>query len=293
MRDTVKTSKDLCNFEFNKKERSDYADFNCHWCRATHIGMHSHADYYEIVIATDTDLTNKINTVNHLQRVKDIVILKPGISHGLYGIGNQRPIHYNIAVKASYFDSLIRNKESLKKHFSENPYLTVHPDNTTFRYLRLQIDKIDNRKYDVWGTTLLETILHVILLDAMDHLKGQENEDERISYYCRDALMKIDKFAFISKSAADIYKCYPVSHTSFIAEFKRLCGVPPSQYLAEKKMEYAKTLLLTTNLSILQISDELRYSSVSYFIKKFKAMYGQSPLQYRKDNEGEVLSIKE
>ncbi len=58
-------------------------------------------------------------------------------------------------------------------------------------------------------------------------------------------------------------------------------------------MEYAKMLLLTTNLSILQISDELRCSSVSYFIKKFKAMYGQSPLQYRKDNEGEILSTNE
>jgi AraC-like DNA-binding protein len=292
----VKHSPKQKEYAFNKSERTDFADFNCHRTAAKNVDMHMHTDYYEFVIATDTDLYNDIGVDGFpvqrcLQRVQDVIVLKPGISHGLHGIGNQRAPHYNIAVKAAWFDSFIRNKESLKRYLAVNPLLTIHLNGTEFQYVQMLIDKIDNQKYDARGVTLLETILHVIVFCAMDMLKHAEGENERISYYCRDALMKIDNFTFVSKSAADLYSCYPVSHTAFFNEFKRLCGVSPSKYLADKKMEYAKTLLLTTNLSVLQISDELQYSSVSYFIKKFKTMYGLSPLQYRKANTGEVLTI--
>lgn len=275
---------------FKKSERTDFADFNCHWSTAPYIGMHLHTDWYEIVIATDVSFYHRIGAAeNHLQRVKDVFILKPGVPHALYGVGDQKAVHYNIAVRTVCFDSFIRNKDPLKKHFAENDSFKFTLPDITFPYLRMLIDKLDNERYDTYNTTLMETILHTVMFSAMDELKWVGAEKERIGSYCKDALTKIDNYSFIAKSAAEIYKNYPVSHTSFIAEFKRLCGVPPSQYLMEKKMAYAKALLLTTDLSVLQIAEELRYSSVSYFIKKFKDLFGLTPLQYRRDNSGKVL----
>ncbi len=55
-------------------------------------------------------------------------------------------------------------------------------------------------------------------------------------------------------------------------------------------MAYAKALFRTTDLSVLQIAEELRYASISYFIKKFKDLFGLTPLQYRRENGGKVLA---
>ena len=63
-----------------------------------------------------------------------------------------------------------------------------------------------------------------------------------------------------------------------------------AQALVEKKLEYAKMLLLTTNLAVLQIAEELDYSAVSYLIRKFKARYGMTPYQFRLNNTGEILA---
>lgn len=276
---------------FKKSERTDFADFNCHWSTQPSVGVHLHTDWYEIVIATDVSFYHCIGSgEQHLQRVKDVYILKPGIPHALYGVGDQKAVHYNIAVRTACFDSFIRNKDPLKTHFSANDSFKFTLPDITFVYLRSLIDKIDNEHYDTYNTTLMETVLHTVMLAAMDEMKWVSSEKERIGSYCKDALTKIDNYSFISKSAAEIYKNYPVSHTAFIAEFKRMCGVPPSQYLMEKKMSYAKALLRTTDLSILQIAEELRYASVSYFIKKFKDLFGITPLQYRRENGGKVLA---
>lgn len=44
----------------------------------------------------------------------------------------------------------------------------------------------------------------------------------------------------------------------------------------------AKTLLKSTNLTILQISEELHFANQSFFGKYFKQHTGLSPMRYRR-----------
>ena len=71
---------------------------------------------------------------------------------------------------------------------------------------------------------------------------------------------------------------------------KNVTGKTLVAYLQSKKLDYAKTLLLTTNYSVLEISSLLNYDSLSYFIRIFKQEFGLTPFKFRKNNVGSVFT---
>lgn len=64
--------------------------------------------------------------------------------------------------------------------------------------------------------------------------------------------------------------------------FKQQTGIYFNDYIHKLKIEYAKTLLLTSNYKIYEISDLLGYSSTDYFCKLFKNYTGMTPIHYKK-----------
>lgn len=66
-------------------------------------------------------------------------------------------------------------------------------------------------------------------------------------------------------------------------EIKRITGRSILEWLNETILIEIKLQLKTTNRSILQISEELNFSSPSVFVQFFRHHTGTTPLQYRKD----------
>ncbi|MNI57377.1 Arabinose operon regulatory protein [compost metagenome] len=67
----------------------------------------------------------------------------------------------------------------------------------------------------------------------------------------------------------------------FIRVFKQHFGTSPIQYINLKKIEEAKWLLISTDLSLSQICIRVGISDVSYLSRLFKASTGYSPSAYR------------
>ncbi len=65
--------------------------------------------------------------------------------------------------------------------------------------------------------------------------------------------------------------------------FKSEIGVGFLAYLTNIRMEQAKKLLLTTSLSIAQVSEQSGYGDYRVFTKVFKKTEGITPSQYRRD----------
>ena len=63
--------------------------------------------------------------------------------------------------------------------------------------------------------------------------------------------------------------------------FKRETGMTIREYLLKKRMERARRLLQTTEASVSEVSLEVGYDNFSYFIRMFKARYGETPKQFR------------
>ena len=75
--------------------------------------------------------------------------------------------------------------------------------------------------------------------------------------------------------------------TSYLGRiFHKITGVSFSQYRINVKLNQAKSLLRTMNISILEIAEKLNYYDSGHFIKQFKAHIGITPDEYRKHYKG-------
>lgn len=64
--------------------------------------------------------------------------------------------------------------------------------------------------------------------------------------------------------------------------FTQKYGIAPKEYLIERKIEYAKSLLRESDASIKEIAISVGYVDQLYFSRIFKKKEGLSPLEYRK-----------
>ncbi len=66
---------------------------------------------------------------------------------------------------------------------------------------------------------------------------------------------------------------------------REVTHLPPTRFLAEALTGEAKELLLNTNSTVYAIAEDLQFSDQYAFGKFFKKHTGQSPLQFRKQNQ--------
>ncbi|QUI21027.1 helix-turn-helix transcriptional regulator [Vallitalea pronyensis] len=78
--------------------------------------------------------------------------------------------------------------------------------------------------------------------------------------------------------------------------FKRFLNKTPSRYINEKRIQYAKELLVNTGLPIIEVALEAGYDNLSHFYHVFKAFTDMTPASYRYTHlrgifEKELISI--
>lgn len=80
---------------------------------------------------------------------------------------------------------------------------------------------------------------------------------------------------------AEMAEVTNVSRFHFAHMFKRSMGLPPHQWLIQKRVERAKQLLRNTRLSITEVAFEVGYQSQSHFGHVFRRSIGMSPRKWR------------
>lgn len=85
-------------------------------------------------------------------------------------------------------------------------------------------------------------------------------------------------------SLADIANFAHVSNNSCMQIFKNGIRQSPVSYLIQYRLKKAAELLANTEMKAAVISEECGFHDVPYFYRKFKEIYGISPIEYRKSN---------
>ena len=81
---------------------------------------------------------------------------------------------------------------------------------------------------------------------------------------------------------ADVAAQFGLSPQYFCSFFKENLGRTLVQHINFLRIERASRLLRETDLTILEISLSVGFDNVSYFIKRFRAVYGCTPTDYRR-----------
>jgi transcriptional regulator GlxA family with amidase domain len=89
--------------------------------------------------------------------------------------------------------------------------------------------------------------------------------------------------------AASLASQASMSLSHFFALFKRQVGTTPIDYLIHLRMERARDLLTTTDLSVKEIAAALGYDDPFYFSRVFKSVNGVAPTDFRQKNKPVIV----
>ncbi|WP_390616931.1 AraC family transcriptional regulator [Maricurvus nonylphenolicus] len=79
-----------------------------------------------------------------------------------------------------------------------------------------------------------------------------------------------------------------LSRSHFMKKFKKQYEVTFQQFLTQRKIDAAKSLLRSSSLSITEIAQHIEIDSLSYFSKLFKETEGCTPREYMARERGEA-----
>lgn len=236
-------------------------------------GPHIH-DFFEIYINVSGNVSFLVNSEIYGISSGDMLILNPNDVH--YCIYNESCKHenyclwvdaYNNAELYNYFKSLnipkIYRFEAVVK---EN----LLSDLEAYRSACIKNDEFN------------KALLFLKILKYPNDYENEGNKTEHnIPRVLRQALDIIDSdFTEISHISEILPSLY-ISHSTLDRLFAEHIHLSPKRFLEYKKLSFAEKLL-SSDMSINEISYKAGFTDCSHFISAFKKQFGTTPHKYRK-----------
>ena len=156
-----------------------------------------------------------------------------------------------------------------------NIYKTPAINNISARFQKLFEGFARNDSYRAYD---LSALLDRLLIEIGRAI--EKNETERVSLsksirYLNENYTTQIKIPFLAQMEN-------MCMTAYNMAFKNQTGIPPTKYIINLRVNNAKELLRTTNLTIKEVGAICGYDDVIFFRKTFKKEVGVSPSEYRK-----------
>lgn len=240
----------------------------------------------EIIYVLKGSLHIKIDTDSFTLNEREVEIINSDESHEIQGIDDNKVLIFNI-----------------DPFFFEKYYKDI---NNIFFYTNSNDDEDQNGpEYEE-----LKTILSQMLCEYVQKLEDYDEEIEELlitllyhlvnnfhylTHEKEELKEKTDQLARYHRISKYIYNNYnnnitlkEIAKKEFLSphylshEIKYATGYSFTDLINLTRIEESIKLLLDSDMSISEISDEIGFSHVRYFNKNFKYYYGCTPLQYRK-----------
>lgn len=136
------------------------------------------------------------------------------------------------------------------------------------------------------GNLYIESVANVLAQHLLRHYSASEKPihnlvDNLPQHKLRRAIEYIDDNLEHDVTLAQIAASVEMSPYRFARAFKQSTGLPPHQYMLERRIDRAKMLLSETQLPIAEISYRLGFSSQSHFTATFRRLVAMTPKAYR------------
>ncbi len=135
------------------------------------------------------------------------------------------------------------------------------------------------------ATDIMPRMLESILIILHSCLNIAPAANYPAKYDIQRALIYIQEHFRENPSLAAVASLLSLNERYFCKKFKEYTGMTYKGYLRQKKLQYARRLILSTSLPIIEVCDRCGYNTQSHFNREFHEEYGVSPLALRKSFE--------
>ena len=155
-------------------------------------------------------------------------------------------------------DTLVRYRESLLAYFRQTQNLPAPLIQVKFEELLLNL--LIHQHHAAFHQCMYE--IHHSGRPSLSYIMEQN--------YCSD--LALTEFARLCAR----------SLSSFRRDFNKLYGIPPGQWLKEKRLQRSKVLLTNSDMTLEAICFECGFRNRSHFSRLFKERFGLSPQAFKK-----------
>ena len=270
----------VTTFEVSSPWKSANVAFT--WLNFDYPQIHGHTDW-EFFLVLQDEMMQEINDTTDLMTAGVGCLLTKNDKHALVFAKKSKNFQgVNILVRDSYmrdflnvyspslYDELCEHKRPL--YFSVSKSSLEYYQNLL---LAAQIEKDPQIRENYCKIVFNYLILKVI-------------EENNSPYHIPNELFSFVQTLnnpYISPELIQEAKdALPYSYSQLTRVFNKYMHCTITQYINQVKMNHAKELLSGTDMTIYQITEELRFKSEAHFYTLFKKMFGITPLNYRKQN---------
>ena len=135
-------------------------------------------------------------------------------------------------------------------------------------------------QYGDWCAAYMYQLLNIIARKyALSRGSVNPRSEHRIKAACLRICENIASPPTVETLAAE--SCLSVSR--FIHLFREVMGKSVTDFIASVRLQLAKELLASTDLSVREVAESVGYDDQNYFSRCFRKSEGCSPRQYRQD----------
>ena len=240
--------------------------------------IHWH-DALELLYFTEGKAVTSCNLQEHKVEKGTIVLINGNELHTAI-VSEQDSVYYCIQFDPYFFHNLIGDKYVLFQNIIQDEDCTklldmliaIHLDKTTTR-------SIVERKKLAYEFFILLTERHTKNILGEEDYKKQFKKLDTFHYI----IDYLDKNYMEDLSVSTVAAQFNMSTSYFAHFFKEHSQKSVIEYINETRIMHAKNFLEKEDLPVSEIALRVGFSDINYFSRKFKAITGITPTEYKKN----------
>ena len=234
---------------------------------------HQH-EFIEVFYVVNGTATHFINNKKHILNPGDLYIIRPMDKHYFRAINTTPLLHRNFFIRKTEFQRICNFIDSKLFDFLLNSLSIVR---TTVNLKTINCFEKQLQLFS--GNNILISILIEILVIFINY---SVSDFQFFPLWLQHLLSFMDKPDSFKKNIHELLQDTHLSFPYVCTQFKKYLGVTITEYRQTAKLQYAYSLILASNLSIEQISEQCGFASRNHFYKEFKKKFGVIPGSLRK-----------
>ena len=274
----------------NNKDFPFYVNYGEH---DDDLEMHTHLDFSELTIVLSGTAVHMVDSEEYFIKKGDVFVINKHTSHGYKQLND-----FKICNIMFQFDTFFQLEYDIKKSAGFHALFVIEPyliKEQNFQS-RLQLSLPNFNIVQALITEMIEeyltqqmgytTLLHgkflelAVILSRNYNISDISEKDKALNI--TKPISYIESNFTSSISIDDLAKQACMSTRHFIRIFTETYQTTPLKYINILRLQYACTLLKTTNKTITEIALDCGFNDSNYFSKQFKSMYFCTPQQFRK-----------
>lgn len=229
----------------------------------------------------------KISFVEHQIEESSIITILP--NQIIEGVEQSDDFFAQILIFSSDFlSNLMPPKDyDIYRKIIHNPVLQISEEETQniLRYHSFIVDTLNNKKHQ-FIEQITKGLMYSLLLEVsalyLEHkVEVKEKNSSRSEKITQQFFTLLKEHHKEGRTASYYAEKMFITPKYLSSTLKKVTGRPVSAWIEDAITIRAKILLKSTELTVLQISEELNFPNASYFGRFFKKKTGMTPRSYR------------